>query len=167
MTTLKIDGARFDLPCHVDREATMQSSDLSGLLMDKTFFNDVLGTYLRYSAQIAVPIGKEDIYSQLYEILTEPVEGHVFELPYNQKTVTITGRVESVQDIKYKSTWRGIKFAIIANNPTKEMSLDEVIERGISELPNVSPLDRGKIYMVNEYGEWELFDIGDADVRKY
>ena len=167
MTHFKIDGTRFDLPCSVQREANMQSSELSGMLMDKTYFNDVLGTFMKYSVQIAVPIGKEDVYDQLYEMITEPVEGHIFELPYNQKTLTITARVESIQDARYKNTWRGIKFAIIANNPTKEMSLNEVITRGISELPNVSPLDKGKVAIVDEYGEWEFVDIGDADVRKY
>lgn len=167
MTSFKIDGVRFSLPCHVDREANMQASELSGMLLDKTYFNDVLGTFLKYSVQIAIPTGQEAVYSQLYEMLTEPVEGHVFTLPYNQKTVAITGRVESVQDSQFKNTWRGIKFSIIANNPTKTMELGEVIERGVSELPNVSPLDRGKIYIVNEHGEWEEFDMGDADVRKY
>jgi hypothetical protein len=167
MTHFKIDGTRVDLPCSIAREATMEASELSGMLLDKTFFNDVLGTYLKYSVKVAVPIGKEATYSQLYEILTQPVEGHVFEFPYNQKTVTLTGRVGSIQDRKYKNTWRGVSFVIMANNPTKEMTLGEVIARGVSELPNVSPLDRGKIYMVNQYGEWELFDMGDADVRKY
>ena len=167
MTSFKIDSTRFSLPCHVDREATMQASELSGMLLDKTYFNDVLGTFLKYSVQIAIPTGQEAVYSQLYEMLTEPVEGHVFELPYNQKTVAITGRVESVQDSQFKNTWRGIKFSIIANNPTKTMELGEVIERGVSELPNVSPLDKNKIYIVNSQGEWEEFDMGDADVRKY
>lgn len=167
MTGFSIDGTRFNLPCSVTREADVRSSDISGMLLDKTYFNDVLGTYMKYSIQIAVPVGQEQIYSQLYEMLTEPVEGHVFVMPYNQKTLSITGRVESVADRRYKTTWRGIKFDVIANNPTKEMSLDEVITRGVSELPLVTPLDRGKIYMVNQYGEWELFSIGDADVRKY
>lgn len=167
MTSFKIDGVRFNLPCSVDREASMQSSEISGMLLDKTYFNDVLGTYMRYSVQIAVPVGQESVYSQLYEMLTQPVEGHVFELPYNQNVVNITGRVESVQDKAYKNTWRGIKFAIIANNPTKEMSLNEVVTRGMSQLPNTTPLDAGAVYIVNQYGELTRTDLGDADVRQY
>lgn len=167
MTWFSIDGVRFNLPCSVERVANMQSSDISGMLMDKTYFNDVIGTYMTYSISIAIPRGKENLYSQLYELLTEPVEGHVFILPYNQKTLSITARVENISDAVYHNTWRGIKFSAIANNPTKEMSLNEVISRGISQLPLVTELDAGKIYMVNQYGEWELFSLGDADVRKY
>lgn len=163
-----IDGTRYNLPCSVEREANMQSSEISGMLMDKTYFNDVLGTYFTYTIKIAIPIGQEDVYSELYEVLTEPVEGHVLELPYNQKSLTITARIESVSDGRYKNTWRGIKFTAIANNPTKEMSLDEVITRGVSELPLVTPLDSGKVYFVNQYGEWEwTTEWVNGDVRKY
>lgn len=167
MIGFSIDGVRYNLPCSFTRQANVKSSDISGMLLDKRYFNDVLGTYMQYSMQIAVPVGQEATYSQLYELLTEPVEGHIFEMPYNQRTLSITGRVENVSDARYKNTWRGIKFDVIANNPTKEMSLDEVITRGMSELPLVSPLDKDKVYIVNEYGEWEMTELGDADVRKY
>ena len=165
--SFKIDGVRYNLPCNVTRQASMQSSDISGMLLDKTYFNDVLGTYMRYSVQIAIPVGQESVYSQLYELLTAPVEGHVFEMPYGQSMLAITARVESVSDQQYKNTWRGIKFDVIANNPSKEMTLNGVISRGRSQLPNTTPLDRGAVYIVNQYGELVRTDIGDADVRKY
>jgi hypothetical protein len=167
MIGFAVDGVRFNLPCSVEREAAVQASDISGMLLDKTYFNDVLGTYMRYSVSIAVPVGQESIYSQLYEILTEPVEGHVFELPYNQNSLYITGRVSGVSDRKYKNTWRGIKFTVDANNPTKEMSLGQVITRGVSQLPLVTDIDAGKVYYVNAMGEWEWTDWVDGDVRKY
>ena len=43
---LTIDGVVYDVKVDVRRTAEMTASDISGLMMDKSYFNDVLGTYL-------------------------------------------------------------------------------------------------------------------------
>ena len=125
MVKLTIDGTEFSLPCSVTRQADIKGSDISGELLNGDYFNDVLGTYMRYSVNLAVPIGKEAEYTTLYEILTDPVSSHKFILQYNQGTITLTARVETVKD-KYvgevgsAKIWRSTTFDIISNKPSKE-----------------------------------------------
>lgn len=154
-----IDGANWTLPCDVSRSAKIQSSDISGTLLDKSYFNDVLGTYMQYNITVAVPFGMEQEYNELYEIITAPVDGHEFILPYAGGNIAITGRVEEIRD-DYVETdsgihWRGIRFNVIANHPSKSMDLDEVITRGVTPLPDESDIDVGSAYVYETNG-WEL-----------
>ena len=119
-----IDGARYDMPCSIEREAEIRSSELSGMLLDKNYFNDPIGTYMRYTITIAVPSGQEDEYAGLYELLTAPMAEHTCDMPYNQGRKTIIGRIETVSDKYYHEedgihVWRGTKFSIISNEPIK------------------------------------------------
>lgn len=164
---ITIDGYEWDVPCDVERAAEMTPSEISGLMLDRSYFNDVLGTYMRYDLTLAVPPSREADYATLYETLTAPVDAHSFVLPYNQDTITLTARVESVQDVLVytrtrKQYWRGIKFSVIANHPTKTLSLGEVISRGKSPLPEVIGLPIGSLYVLTEDG-WEDADIPYAN----
>ena len=128
MPWFSIDGARYDMPCSIEREATIQSSELSGMLLDKGYFNDPIGTYMKYTISIAVPSGQEDDYSDLYELLTAPMAEHRCDLPYNQERKIIIGRIETVSDKYYQEedgvhVWRGTKFTIISNEPIKVNTL--------------------------------------------
>jgi hypothetical protein len=119
-----IDSIRYDMPCSIEREAEIRASDISGMLLDKGYFNDVIGTYMRYTVSVAVPTGQESDYAQLYEILTDPKASHTCDLPYNQGRKIIVGRIEAVSDKYYHEEdgvhiWRGTKFTITANEPSK------------------------------------------------
>ena len=154
---ITIDGYEWDVPCDIEREAEMTPSEISGLMLDRSYFNDVLGTYMRYDVTLAVPPSREADYATLYETLTDPVDAHMFVLPYNQTTLNLTARVENVQDVLVYTTtrrqlWKGIKFTVIANHPTKSMSLGKVIDRGKSPLPEVIGLPIGTLYVLTENG---------------
>ena len=82
-----IDRYSWPWPCDVERVSEMKPSKISGLMLDKNYFNDVLGTYMSYTVSIAVPPERRDEYTPLYECLTDPSDGHVFTLPYNQGTI--------------------------------------------------------------------------------
>lgn len=119
---ITIDGIVWDVPCTIEREAEIKSSDISGLMLDKSYFNDVLGTYLRYSIKLAVPRGRMNNYYLIHAALTAPVNEHQFVLPYNDSTVTLTARVSNVSDVYVRLpnggvAWRGIKFDVISNYP--------------------------------------------------
>lgn len=149
---ISIDETTWEVPCDVERTADITPSEISGMMLDKTYLNDVIGTYMSYAVTLAVPPTKEYEYVQLYEILTQPVDGHRFILPYNQGMVAITARVESVKDVLVwtktnKQYWRGVTFTAIANHPTKTMELGEVLLRGLAEVPNVTlPTGGGMVY---------------------
>ena len=136
-----VDGFEWDIPCRIDRIAELKASEISGMTLDRNYFNDCLGTWMRYEISVAVPFGMEDAYTTLYEILTAPVDGHTFVLPYNQSEINITGRVEAVKDTNYRLNdqrqyWQGTQFSVIANNPSKYQTLDEVISAGMSPYPH-------------------------------
>lgn len=162
-----VDGIEWNIPCNIDRTAEIRASDISGVLLDKTYFNDVMGTYMTYDISIAVPVGKEADYANLYELLTSPIDAHSFILPYNQSTIELTARVETISDRYYKSedgvrVWRGIKFSVIANHPSKEITLDESITRGLSPLPDAQDPEIGELYEYTSEG-WMLRNYNDAD----
>lgn len=166
-----VDGLQWNLPCDIERTAEMEASEISGMLLNKQYFNDVIGTYLRYTVTIVVPFGGEAEYSQLYEILTDPVDAHSFVLPYNRDNISITGRVERISDI-YKRLpnggvfWRGISFEVISNAPTKTHSLGEMIQRGLSPMPNIGVPHTGTLF-VFDGTKWDEADYADADERSY
>ena len=166
-----VDGTTWDVPCKIEREAEMTASEISGMMLDKTYFNDVIGTYMRYTVSLAVPFGQESDYYELYEVLTDPVAYHTIVLPYNQSNLTLNARIEVVSD-EYVRTpgdgryWRGTTFEAIAVAPTKTYTLDEAIDAGMPALPDVSTPSTGDTYTYN--GEtWEITDYDDADSTRY
>ena len=168
-----IDGIEWNIPCQIERTAEMTASEISGVLMNRTYFNDVLGTYMKYTVAIAVPFGMEDVYTDIYETITTPVDAHEFVLPYNQQTIQITGRVESVSDQyvyidRNRKYWKGFKFSVIANHPTKEMTLSEVLERGMSPMPPYINIPDGTVYAWDAAsGKWIVTTYKNADEEYY
>lgn len=166
-----IDGVQWDVPCRIVRTAEIAASEISGMLLDRTYFNDVLGTWMRYEVEVPVPAGREADYHALYETLTQPVDGHDFVLPYNGGTIAVTGRVESVTDNWHRTWnggnyWEGCRFALVGNGPSKSMSLGQVIARGRKALPDVQDPDVGDTYRWNG-AVWAEVSWADADNKYY
>lgn len=167
-----IDGRRYDVRCDIERKAELTASDISGLLMDKTYFNDVLGTYLSYDLAFKYPLRDQNKYAALFEALTAPVDGHLFILPYNGTTVTITARVAEVSDRRIEPIggapyWKETHFTITANHPTRTLSLGEAITRGRAPLPEAADPAEGDSYTWHD-GEWvQAEQYADADAIAY
>lgn len=121
---ITVDGNNYSMICNIERTATIRSSNNSDYLMDGTYHNDVIGTYLTYTVSLVVPKGKENNYASLYEVLTNPVASHRFVLPYNNGTIAFDGRVQEISDTYYrregnKAVWRYTTFEVTANEPIK------------------------------------------------
>jgi hypothetical protein len=158
---ITIDGNQWPVPCDIEREAEVKPSEISGMMLDKTYFNDVLGTYMRYDVSIAVPPKMARQYDELYETLTDPVDGHAFVMPHGQGTLEITGRVESVRDTlvytaSHRQYWKGITFTVIANHPSKVDTLEGVLVRGRSPLPEEVAYPVGTVMELTSTG-WEKY----------
>lgn len=167
-----IDGITWDIPCYIEREAEISASDISGLMLDRSYFNDVLGTYMSYTVRIAVPLDMRDEYTQIYEALTNPVDGHLFVMPYNNSTIEITARVSNVSDVYVRLAggqvyWKGIEFTCVANHPTKAMTLGEMVVNGRAPLPDVSNPDIGDSYTYTSGGWVPSPTYEDADSIYY
>lgn len=168
---IKIDGIAYDVKAEVHRTAEIKLSDISGTMMDGSFFGDVLGTYMVYSVTLKYPLYNQDRYASLFEVLSQPVDGHVFVLPYNQSEITVTARLESVPDEfeemdSGRKYWKGLAFEIIANHPSKSMTLGQTITRGRAPLPEVASPSVGDTYTWNG-SFWGVTSYTDADDISY
>lgn len=172
MRVIVIDGVEYKCKCDVTRGAEMSASSISGLMLDKSYFNDVLGTYLQYDVTMTFPMYNQAKYWRLFDTLSDPYDAHSFVLPWNGSTVTVTGRVESVSDVQVemdsgRTYWQGLKFSVIANHPTKTLGLADVLERGLTPLPDVMYPNEGDTYTFKN-GNWVLSgSYRDADLVRY
>lgn len=166
-----IDGYQWPIPCKIERVAKVTPTDAAGMMLDRTYFNDVLGTYMEYSVALAVPNTMIDQYSTLYETLTAPVDGHQFVMPYNQSTIEITARVSEVRDVWVyaagaKQFWRGVTFVVTANHPSKYEDLGSAITRGRAPMPEETSVPVGTLMERTSSG-WELAGITDGNGMRF
>ena len=122
---LIVDGVQYDVFCDISREAEIKASDISGMLLNKRYYNDVLATYLKYTITMAIPLTKMSQYAELYDVLIDPVAQHRMVLPYNDTFIGFDGRIEVVSDRYYdpsgqnRGIWRGTQFDVIVNDPVR------------------------------------------------
>lgn len=168
-----VDGITWPYPCSVERASEIKLSEISGMLMDGSAFNDVLGTYMQYKLKLAIPLTDRDAGNQIYELLTQPVDGHTFVFPYNSSTVTITGLVSGpVNDVFVRLSnggkyWKGLQFTVKSNAPTKQMSLSQVLTRGRAPLPDVASPSVGDTYTWDGTAWGPAPEYEDADDIAY
>lgn len=173
-----IDGHEWDYPCSIDRTAEVTASEVSGLMLDKSYLNDVIGTYMRYEVTIAFPIvvgrtadnTRADYYT-VWRALTDPVDSHEFQMPQDDGDITVTARVESVRDTyvrlpQGRERWQGISFSVVSVAPSWTYTLDEMIARGLTPLPDVGSASEGDMYTLID-GEWVYTEFTNADNVSY
>lgn len=167
-----VDGIEWSIPCDITRVSEITASDISGMLLNRMYFNDILGTYLRYEVKLVPVPSRMGEYYRLMEVLTQPVGEHEFTMPYDNVDVTFVGRVEQISDVYVRMAggtpyWRGVTFTAIASNPTKAMSLEETITRGLPALPSEVYPEIGDTYTWTVDG-WEVTaTYADADLIAY
>lgn len=148
---LSIDGVEYDVECRVRRTADVRDTDISGEMLDGSYFHDVAGTYYDYTISFLYPLYNQSKYAAIYEALTQPVDGHTFILPYNNSLLTLTAKVDLVEDELLElengtQFWRALSFTLTGNAPTKRMTLGEVIVRGVAPFPDVAKPAEGTSY---------------------
>lgn len=168
-----IDGSAWPYPCSVTRNADMRASEVSGEMLDGSYYNDVLGTYMSYTIRVAGPLNRRDALATLYEALTEPVEGHTFVLPYNSGNIVIAGRVDgSVSDVFVRLAggeqyWKGLQFTVISNHASRALTGAQIISRGRAPMPEPAIHAEGDTWVWTN-GAWaQTVHYDDADVKRY
>ena len=63
---------------------------------DGELHREVIGTFHNYQLKIGVRAGQRDLYNQLFDVLSEPVDCHDVELPHDH--VKFKGYFSSVED---------------------------------------------------------------------
>lgn len=167
-----IDGVEYRVKCTTTRSAEIKESSISGLMLDGSYFRDIHGTYYSYEIRLEMPLKNKGRYASLIEQLTEPVDGHLFVLPYNNDTIQLTGKVVDPEDVWKQlesgyTYWDGLQFSIAPNGPSKQVTLDGAIQRGRTPLPDALDPNIGDTYTFTENG-WELASsFPDADNTYY
>lgn len=167
-----IDGVVYRVKCTTTRRPEIKESSISGLMLDGSYFRDILGTYYSYEIRLEMPLKNKGRYASLIEQLTEPVDGHQFVLPYNNETILLTGKVVDPEDV-YKELesgytyWDGLQFSIEPNGPSKQVTLDGTISRGRTPLPDVYDAEIGDTYTFTNNGWEEVSAYPDADSTNY
>lgn len=169
---ITVDGTLYDIDATVSRTAEVSASEISGLMLDRSYFNDVLGTYMQYDITLEYPLYNRQKYANLFEALSNPNEAHSFTFPYNNDVITLTARVETVSDTVVVlhngfQFWQKTRFSIISNYPSKFQDLDDVIEAGRMPMPTIAQPAEGDTYTYSN-NEWVLAQsYDDADEKSY
>lgn len=167
-----VDGIEYRVKCKVTRSTEIKESSISGLMLNGSYFRDILGTYYSYEIRLEMPLKNKGRYANLIEQLTEPVDGHQFVLPYNNETLLLTGKVVDPEDI-YKELesgytyWHGLQFSIAPNGPSKSLTLAQSIHRGMTPLPDVYDAQIGDTYTFTANGWEQVSGYADADTTGY
>lgn len=149
-----VDGLQWGYPCEIRRVSEVRASEISGMMLNGTYFTDVLGTYLKYTVKLVVPLNDRAAFNAIYEKITDPVGHHTFTFPYNQTTVTVTAEVKQIRDVFVRlpnggQYWKGIEFDVMSVAPTKAPSLSGAIAYGLPPLPNDVAPETGDTYTWN------------------
>lgn len=118
-----VDGVQWNIPCDIKRKADIRQSDVSGYMLDRTYYNDVIGVYLSYEITLVPNPARMQDYYALYEVLTQTVGEHTFTVPYNNTTKQIKARISNLSDVYVRpkgngpTVWKGTRFTITSNEP--------------------------------------------------
>lgn len=87
-----------------------------------TMIRDVIGTYYNYTIELLCLNKSQKEYTELYEILSKPVDSHTIKVPYNQETIEFKAYITSGDDeLKHMSEngniWHGLTVNFIAMKP--------------------------------------------------
>ena len=73
---------------------------------------------------------------------------------------------EKQHTVQITAQGRGVRFDVVANHPSREMALEQVLERGRSPMPNIAAPAEGDSFSFVE-GRWTRVDYADADEIRY
>jgi hypothetical protein len=159
-----IDGIQCNLNCDITRTVEIKASDISGMMLDRTMFTDVYGSYLRYQVKLAVAPDQLRDYYAVRSKLDEPVGEHTFVMPFDADMITMSAKVERIKDTWHKRNglppvWTGIEFEVIGTAPYRQNSLGQILDQGRSPLPEIAGVSVGDTYMWTG-SEWQKVGAG-------
>lgn len=164
---ITVDRINYDFKCQIARMMEIRASEISGQMLDRSYFADIEGTYMNYEVTLEYPPRDQNSYESFLSLLNAPTGSHTFILPYDRSEITIVGRVEQISDNYVrlpggKVFWKGTSFSILSNHPTKSLTLGEAITAGMSQPPESGAAQIGDTYTYTDSG-WIPTNYIDAD----
>ena len=123
---LKMDGVTYNT-LHVTkltRNFSVLDGENAGRVQSGAMQRDIIGTFYNYSLEIDPDAATREDYDAFYEELSAPVDYHVLEVPYGQKTLVFAAYVTQGQDELVlmedgANRWENLSFNFIAVEPQR------------------------------------------------
>ncbi len=115
-----IDGVEYMVPLvSIKREAPFLDKTAERT-EDGDLYRELIGVYFNYTMSFGT-IDDVDLYIQLYDHLTQPVEFHIFELPTSRGRYSFIGYISSVTDEMEKILEDTTRFKALSCKFTAKM----------------------------------------------
>ena len=120
---ISIDGVVYDVPLvSIKRHADFLDASAERL-ENGDLDRDLIGVYYNYDMAFGT-IDDDDLYNQLYDKLTEPVEFHDFVVPTTKGTYSFRGYISSVEDeiekiLSDTAKFKGLSCKFTAKKPAR------------------------------------------------
>lgn len=104
------------------RKFSIQDTEKSGRVQAGDMYRDIVGTFYNYSMTVEPKDGDVEAYDDFWEAISQPVESHACEFPYNQSTLTqemyiTSGEQDIVRKTPTMTEWGEISLSYIAMAP--------------------------------------------------
>lgn len=120
---IKIDGTTYDIPMISIKRTADFLDKFAERTEDGDFKRELIGVYFNYQMSFGT-IDNDDLYEQLWEVLTKPIEYHDFELPTTKGVYAFRGYVSGVSDeieriLSDTTKFKGLQCKFIAKKPAR------------------------------------------------
>lgn len=120
---IKIDGVYYDIPMISIKRTADFLDKYAERTEDGDLKRELIGVYFNYQMSFGT-IDDVEGYEKLWDVLTEPVEYHDFDLPTTKGTYSFRGYVSSVSDEIEKvfsktARFAGLQCKFIAKKPSR------------------------------------------------
>lgn len=118
-----MDGREYNI--HVvkmTRKFSVLDTEMTGRTHDGRMFRDVIGTFYNYSMTVRTNSTHSSDMDDFWDTISQPVESHVCEFPYNQRTLAqrmyvTNGEQPLLQITQTENEWGEITVNYIAMDP--------------------------------------------------
>jgi hypothetical protein len=123
MQAFLMDGVAYNVRVSkMTRSFSVQDTDKTGRTQDGEMYRDIVGTFYNYSMEVAQMDNDRESFDSFWEAISQPVESHVCEFPYNQTVMTqkmyiTSGEQDLISKTFERSLWGAISLNYIAMSP--------------------------------------------------
>lgn len=125
-TTLKVDGVAYP-HLHVaslKRSFSVLDGPNAGRVLSYDMVRDVGGTFYNYALTFDPYLSDPAEYDRFYEVISAPVDYHMIEVPYGQRTMTFKAYVSNGEDEllmlhENVNAWDGLSVNFVAMSPQR------------------------------------------------
>lgn len=123
MSAFLMDGVSYNvLVSKLTRKFSVLDTEQTGRTQDGHMYRDIIGTYYNYTMVVEPVPGDQAAMDSFWDAVSQPVESHLCQFPYNQDTLTqrmyVTSGEQNIIDKTASGTrWGELTLNYIAMSP--------------------------------------------------